>query len=115
MGSLIFFIACIFMFLIYTGLGVYFCVTKTPANFWSGEKIPPKAISDVKKYNRANGIMWIVYGILYLLPAIVSLTNIASAGIIVAVLTFGGVPILIFIYVKIIRPKYISNPDRLYD
>ncbi len=36
------------------------------------------------------------------------------AGFILAAITFAGTPILIFIYVKIIRPKYVSNSDKLY-
>ena len=85
-------------------------LSKKPANFWSGEKIPSEAVSDIKKYNRANGIMWIVYGVLFLIPAFVSLiTNELDAAYILVPLIFAGTPILIFIYVKIIRPKYVSK------
>ena len=115
MEGLILFIVCIVMILTFAGFGLYSWRRRTPANFWSGEKIPSDAVSDVKKYNRANGLMWIIYGVLYLIPAIMSLCNVASAGIALAVLTFGGLPILIFIYVKIIRPKYVSNSDKLYE
>ena len=106
MEAIICCVACIVCFLVFAGLGVYFCLSKTPANFWSGEKISPSAVSDVKKYNRANGIMWIVYGVLYLIPAVFAFINIPVSGAIICVLTFIGVPILIFIYTKIIRQKY---------
>ena len=109
MSSIICFIVCLLMFLIFAGLGIYFWCSKKPANFWSGEKIPPDAISDIKKYNRANGIMWFVYGVLYLIPAFVALTNVLNAGILIFILTVGCTPILILIYVKIIRPKYVSK------
>ena len=115
MASIIFFIICIFMVMIYEGLGIYFWKSKNPANFWAGEKIPPKAVSDIKKYNHANAIMWIIYGVLYLIPAFIGLTNVALAGVVMAVMVFGGLPILIFLYVKIIRPKYVSNSDKLYE
>ena len=114
MEGLILFIVCIVMILTFSGFGLYSWRRKTPANFWAGEKIPDGAVSDVKKYNRANGLMWIIYGVLYLIPAVMGFFNVASAGIALAVLTFGGLPVLIFIYVKIIRPKYISNSDKLY-
>ena len=99
-------VACVVCFLVFAGLGVYFCLSKTPANFWSGEKISPSAISDVKKYNRANGIMWIVYGLLFLIPAFTAFASVLISGVAIGVLTFIGVPVLIFIYTKIIKPKY---------
>ena len=114
MGEIILFIVCVVMILTYAGFGLYSWRRKTPANFWAGEKIPDEAVSDVKKYNRANGLMWIIYGVLYLIPAIMALFDAASAGFILAAITFAGTPILIFIYVKIIRPKYVSNSDKLY-
>lgn len=114
MAGLILFIVCIVMILTFAGFGLYSWRRKTPANFWAGEKIPDDAVSDVKKYNRANGLMWIIYGVLYLIPGVMALFDAASAGFILAAITFAGTPILIFIYVKIIRPKYVSNSDKLY-
>ena len=108
MGDLICFGACIFCFLLFAGLGTFFMFSKTPANFWSGQKISIENVSDVKKYNRANAIMWIVYGVLYLIPAIVSLFNVLGAGLFILVLTFVGVPVLIVIYTKVIRRKYME-------
>ena len=110
MGTIIFFVVCIFLVVVFVGLGIYFMLSKKPANFWAGEKMRPEAVSDIKKYNRANGIMWIVYGVLFLIPAFVSLiTNELDAAYILVPLIFAGTPILIFIYVKIIRPKYVSK------
>lgn len=115
MGEIILFIVCVVMILTYAGFGLYSWRRKTPANFWAGEKIPDEAVSDVKKYNRANGLMWIIYGVLYLIPGVMALFDAASAGFVLAAITFAGTPILIFIYVKKIRPKYVSNSDKLYE
>ena len=52
MAGLILFIVCIVMILTFAGFGLYSWRRKTPANFWSGEKIPDDAVSDVKKYRR---------------------------------------------------------------
>ena len=106
MEKIIMFVVCIFLFLVFTGLGIYFCLSKTPANFWSGDKIAPEDVSDVKKYNHANGIMWIVYGLLFLIPAFTAFASVLISGVAIGVLTFIGVPVLIFIYTKIIKPKY---------
>lgn len=107
MEAIILFVVCIFLFLLYGGLGIYFMFSKKIANFWSGEKIPPKSVKDIKGFNRANGIMWLVYGILYLIPAFVSFINVLITGILLFVITFIGVLALIFISAKIIRPKYV--------
>lgn len=106
MEKIIMFVVCIFLFLVFAVLGIYFCLSKTPANFWAGEKISPEDVSDVKKYNRANGFMWIVYGVLYLIPAFTGFINVMISGGIIGILTFIGVPVLIFIYTKKIRSKY---------
>lgn len=100
---------CIFMFLLFSEIGLDFCFSKVPVNFWAGEKISPEEVSDIKKYNRANGIMWIVYGILYLIPAATAFVSVLVSGLIIGVLTFIGCPVLIFIYTKKIRPKYVSK------
>lgn len=109
MGTIICFIACVVMFLIYAGVGLYLWRSKKPANFWTGEKIPAGVVSDVKKYNRANGIMWIVFGVLYLIPAFTTFASVLISGVIIGVLTFIGTPVLIIIYTKKIKPKYISK------
>ena len=106
MEKIIMFAVCIFMFLLYAGFGLFYYHSKTPANFWSGDKISPEDVSDVKKYNRANGIMWIVYGILFLIPASTAFTSVLISGVFIGIFTFIGVPVLIVIYTKIIKPKY---------
>ena len=58
--------AYLFCALCFIGLGIYAINSKKPMNFWAGDKIPPEKINDLKKYNRANGIMWIIYGLLWL-------------------------------------------------
>ena len=35
--------------------------------FWAGSTVSSEEISDVKAYNKANGIMWICYGLTFLL------------------------------------------------
>ena len=54
------------------------------------------------------GIMWIVYGVLYLIPAFTAFASVLTSGVFIGILTFIGVPVLIVIYTKIIKPKYIS-------
>lgn len=42
--------------------------SKDPVGFWSGKEPPGKEqITDVKAYNRRHGLMWIVYGMGFIL------------------------------------------------
>ena len=49
----------IFCGLVFVSLGIWAFVRKTPMHFWAGSTVLPETITDVKKYNRANGFMWI--------------------------------------------------------
>ena len=51
--------AAIFSGLVFVAVGIWAFCRKTPMHFWAGSTISPEAITDVKKYNRANGFMWI--------------------------------------------------------
>ena len=51
MDKMIFCGACAIMFLLNAGIGIFFIRRKAPANFWTGEKISPESVSDVKKFN----------------------------------------------------------------
>ena len=50
---------------LFFGMGVYARRLKKPMWFWSGTDVDPSEITDVKKYNRANGTMWQVYAMFY--------------------------------------------------
>ena len=61
-------------FIVWTIMGVLFIVMgiydmnskkEKPFGFWANAKVGP--IEDVKGYNRALGILWCVYGILFVL------------------------------------------------
>lgn len=52
---------------IFICLGIYSLKRKTPMHFWAGSTVSSEEISDVKAYNKANGVMWICYGLSFLL------------------------------------------------
>ena len=78
---------------------IYAFLSKKPINFWAGEKIPSDLVTDVKKYNRANGTMWLI-----LIAAVIGLFSIEiSAGI--TLVLCAGIIILIIVN-NSIRKKY---------
>ncbi|MFZ7120303.1 MAG: hypothetical protein ACOWWH_05070 [Eubacteriaceae bacterium] len=50
---------------IYIGIGIYAIKKKTPMHFWAGTTVKSEEITDIEAYNKANGIMWIVFGIAF--------------------------------------------------
>ena len=51
--------------LLMTGIGVYAIKREKPMWFWSVTTVKEEEISDVKAYNRANGIMWLVFSCVF--------------------------------------------------
>lgn len=92
--------------LAFISIGIYALKRKTPMHFWSGTTVKPEEISDIKAYNKANGIMWILYSFTFILGGILSLLfNTNIGGIIVAISSTLGSIILMLVYRRIYQ-KY---------
>lgn len=63
MENIIWFVIMIPCSAIFTGIGIYAWKRKKPMWFWSGSSVKESEIRDIKAYNRANGIMWMIYSI----------------------------------------------------
>ena len=50
---------------LFFGIGVYAKRLKKPMWFWSGCEVDPSEITDIKQYNRENGLMWQLYSLWY--------------------------------------------------
>jgi hypothetical protein len=51
--------------MVFTGIGIFAWKRKKPMWFWSGSTVSENDILDIPAYNRANGIMWIVYSLVF--------------------------------------------------
>ena len=69
--------------------------------FWAGSTVSPKQISDVRKYNRANGIMWMWYAASFVVTGVVGLLSIVVGAVLLLTVCFIGLPILIAVYKRI--------------
>ena len=56
--------------LTFTGIGIYAARRKEPMWFWSGSTVPAWEIRDIPAYNRANGVMWCLYSLLFYLAGL---------------------------------------------
>lgn len=88
--------------LTFIGIGIFSLKKKTPMHFWAGTTVKPEEISDIKAYNKANGIMWISYGSIYILSGLFLLIcNISIGAFIVVFMSIPGLIILIIVYTKV--------------
>ena len=77
--------------------------SEDPVPFWSGKKPPKKEqVTDVKAYNRKHGLMWILYGLGFILSFVCGLP---FGGVIAAYLcmieVIGGMFVMIFYHNKL--------------
>ena len=75
-------------------VGISNLKSKEPVGFYTGDKpLLPGEVSDVKKWNRRHGWMWIIFGCLmiaaYVLPLL--LNNEKLMGILYMISVFGGI------------------------
>jgi maltodextrin utilization protein YvdJ len=88
--------------IIFIGLGVYALKRKTPMHFWAGSTVSSEEISDIKGYNKANGIMWICYGLSFLLIPILG----ESIGDITLAILVPIMVVALMLTYKVIYNKY---------
>ncbi len=88
---------------IYMGLGVCAWRMKKPMWFWTGSIVLEDEIKDVPAYNRANAVMWLVFGSLFWLDAGLGLFDpkLGMKGLIILFVV--GFPLLIVCYKTIYR------------
>lgn len=90
---------------LFTGIGIYAWNRKKPMWFWSGSTVKEREITDVRAYNRANGIMWIAFSLIYWAGAVLSCFESKAVGPLIMIGTLVGIVFLIVTYQKIYR-KY---------
>ena len=103
MGNIIWLIIMIPVSLLFTGIGIYAWRRKKPMWFWSGSTVKGSEISDVAAYNRANGIMWLVFSLIMWISTIFGAMNMKVGGIFLIAGSIISVPILPIVYGKIYR------------
>ncbi len=90
---------------LFTGIGIYAWRRKEPMWFFAGMKTEENKISDVAAYNRANGILWLVYSLFMWIAAAVGAVNGKAGGMILMAVCILGALVLPVVYTQILR-KY---------
>ncbi len=108
MDNIVWLIIMIPVSLLFTGIGIYALRRKKPMWFWSGSTVKESELSDIPAYNRANGIMWLVFSSVMWISTILGAVNISAGGILLIAGCIISVPVLPIVYGKIYR-KYRRN------
>ena len=106
MSNLYFLIIMVPTILLFTSIGIYAWRRKKPMWFWAGDTVSEDEITDVRAYNRANGIMWLCFSLPLWIGTIVIVCHniILGTNILLVDATVGLV--LMMIAYTFIRKKY---------
>lgn len=80
-------------------------LSKTPVNFWAGDEVKAAEITDVKAYNKANGLIWLFFVLPQFTAAVLFPINDLAANIVQYGGIVIGIPAAIIAY-KQIEKKY---------
>jgi len=86
---------------IFLGISLYAAKTKNPMHFWSGSTVEKREIANISAYNRANALMWLIYGLLWLLGGMAAFFSIVLSAVSMFMVAVPGIPVLIWNYKRI--------------
>ncbi len=89
----------------FTVMGICTLFATKPVGFWANEKM--FEVTDVKRYNRAAGWLWILFGAIFALLGIPLLKGQNSATLLIPVLgVMLEVIVCMAVYLQVIEKKY---------
>lgn len=105
--GLIAFVIWIMVSLVFVAIGIYDLRAKEVVGFWSNGKKPTVEEKNLKAYNRAVGILWIAYAVIFLILGLPLLAGDNSPLVVVTLLgTVAEIIALMAVYVLVIEKKY---------
>lgn len=104
-GNMIGFVIWAIVGVIIIGLGVRACLSKKVAGFWAN--IRPISVNDITGYNRAVGMLFVIYGVIFIALGLPLISGQNSPFILLSVLGVMMETIVIMaIYSLCIEKKY---------
>lgn len=89
-------------------IGIVQYRSKEPVGFWSGKEPPKKEqITNVEAYNHKHGIMWVIYGVGFILCFILGLIIDGKMATILSIVEcIGGIFVMILYHHKLDHTYY---------
>ena len=106
MSNLYFLIIMVPTSLLFTSIGIYAWRRRKPMWFWAGDTVSEDEITDVRAYNRANGIMWLCFSLPLWIGTIVVVCHNIILGTNIMLLDATVGLVLMMITYTFIRKKY---------
>ena len=91
----------------FVAVGIYSFKRKDPMNFWTFSNVSAEKVSDISRYNRANGKMWIVAALVIAANIPFAFYNVFVAGMVLIAMCAVGLPCLIITYNKICKKYFV--------
>ena len=104
-GKIIWWIVSFGCAILFYAIGAYAQKLEKPMWFWSGTEVKAEQITDIKQYNKENGVMWKLYSLWYAAAGLAEIWNTIVALIILVLSCTVGIVILVYSYQKIYK-KY---------
>lgn len=106
-GTIIAFFMWLILGCLFVGLGIYSFISKKAVafSFWANAEMFP--VNNVKEYNRTMGILWIVFGVVFIILGLPLLKGQNSPYIVFSILGVMAEAIAAMaIYTTVIEKKY---------
>ena len=104
-GKMIMCIVCFGCAILFFAIGVYAKKAAKPMWFWAGVDVDAARITDMKRYNHDNGVMWQCYSLWYFAAALAALWSLILSLVFLVLSCSVGIALLIYTYNRIYR-KY---------
>jgi len=104
-GKIIWYIVSFGCAILFFSIGIYAQKLEKPMWFWSGCEVDASQITDVKRYNHENAVMWMLYSLWFLAAGLAEIWNSVIALLFLVLGCIAGIPILVCTYLKI-EKKY---------
>lgn len=96
---------------IFVLLGFACFKSRKPINFWSGTEVKKQELTNVKKYNFANGVMWCIYSSFFWIAGLAAVINSTVSIVFIVLGCTVGIVGLLLGYGWIKRRYFVSYRD----
>ena len=107
-------VVCWMVALIYGVTALLVSRRRKPFPFFTGVSIPAEMLTDLRAYNRANGIMWAIYSAVHVVSGLLALLSSTLGFVLFGLLILPGLVIMFRFHKRILRQYTSPNSKPFY-